>query len=288
MPHGSFHVGHVEVTALCDGVVVSSEASDASFLGASEAVWTETRERYPDVFGEQDRWRLHVHCFVVRSDGRIVLVDTGIGPESAPAFAWSATRGRLPAELAAAGITPEEIDDVVITHVHDDHIGWNVAEATTTPLFPNARYLVHSADWSLMAETNDEEDRGIFAAVLEPLERAGVLERTEERMTITNELTLVHAPGHTPGHQVVVIVSGPARGLVSGDLVNHPVQLLQPGVNGTTDMEPALAAATRAGWLERLDREPRLICSAHLHEAFGHFVADGDRWSWVPDGPAET
>jgi len=82
-----------------------------------------------------------------------------------------------------------------------------------------------------------------------------------------------------------MIDSGSARGLVSGDLVNHPVQLLQPGVNGTSDGDPELAARTRAGWLERLDGEPRLICSAHLHEAFGRFVADGDRWSWLPEAP---
>lgn len=288
MPHGSSSVGRVDVTALCDAVVDSSEASEASFPGASEAVWAETRERYPGVFGEQGRWRLQVHCFVLRSDGRTVLVDTGIGPESAPAFAWSATRGRLPQELTAAGISPEEIDDVVITHVHDDHLGWTVAEASTTPLFPNARYVVHSADWSLMAEASDEEDRATFAALLEPLERAGVLERSEDRLTITDELTLVHAPGHTPGHQVVVIDSGDARALISGDLVNHPVQLLQPGVNGTSDGDPALAATTRAGWLERLGREGRLVCPAHFPEGFGRFVADGERWSWVPEAPAET
>lgn len=282
MPHGSLLVGRVEVTALCDGVVLASEPSEDDFPGASVVVWAETRERYPDAFGERDRWRLHVHCFVLRSDGRTVLVDTGIGPESAPAFAWSATRGRLLQELAAAWISPEEIDDVVITHVHDDHIGWNVAEASTTPLFPNARYVVHSADWSLMAEASDEEDRATFAALLEPLERAGVLERSDGRMTVTDELTLVHAPGHTPGHQVAVIDSGDARALISGDLVNHPVQLLQPGVNGTSDGDPALAATTRAGWLDRLDTEPRAICPAHFPEPFGYFVADGARHRWEP------
>jgi glyoxylase-like metal-dependent hydrolase (beta-lactamase superfamily II) len=286
VPHGSVLVGGVEVIALCDAVVLSGGSSQDKFPGASSATWNEARDRYAEVFGERGAWRLHVHCFVLRSRGRTVLVDSGIGPDSAPAFAWTATRGRLPEELEAAGISPEEVDHVLVTHVHDDHLGWNVTEGAAIPLFANARYVVHEADWSMMANATDEEDREIFAAVLQPLARASVLIRSRERLSITDELTLVHAPGHTPGHQVVVIDSGVARALISGDLVNHPVQLLQPGVNAATDMEPALAAATRAAWLERLDGEPRLICPAHLPDAFGRFVAEGDRWSWVPEAAA--
>lgn len=282
MPHGSMLVGGVVVIALCDAVVLAGGSMKDKFLGGSSATWNEARDRYPEVFGEQDAWRLHVHCFVLRSGGRTVLVDTGIGPESAPAFAWTATRGRLPEELDAAGISPEEIDHVLITHVHDDHIGWNVAEGAPTPLFANARYLVHEADWSMMANATDEEDREIFGSVLEPLERSGVLVRSQDRSAITDELTLVHAPGHTPGHQVVVIDSGDAHALISGDLVNHPVQLLQPGVNGATDMDPALADTMRAAWLERIGREGRLVCPAHLPEPFGRFAPDGDRHEWQP------
>jgi len=92
-------------------------------------------------------------------------VDTGLGPESAPAFAWSGTAGHLASELAGAGIDAAEIELVLITHVHDDHIGGNVADPTT-PAFPSARYVIHRADWELMANATDEEDREIFAAVL--------------------------------------------------------------------------------------------------------------------------
>ncbi len=282
MPHATQRVGRVDVIALCDAVVVAGGSSEDKFPGGSSATWDEARERYAEVFGERDAWRLHVHCFVLRSGGRTVLVDTGIGPESAPAFAWTATRGRLPEELEAAGVSPGEVDHVLITHVHDDHLGWNVTEDATSPLFPNARYVVHEADWSLMADTTDEEDREIFASALQPLERSGVLVRSKDRSAITDELTLVHAPGHTPGHQIVLIDSDAGRAVISGDLVNHPVQLLQPGVNASTDMEPSLAAATRATWLEAIVREGRLACPAHLPEPFGRFVPDGDRHVWEP------
>ncbi len=139
MPHGTRLIGRVEVIALCDAIVVAGGSSESKFPGGSSATWDEARDRYPEVLHERGAWRLHVHSFVLRSGGRTVLVDTGVGPESAPAFASTATRGRLPEELDAAGVSPGDVDQVVITHVHDDHLGWNVTEGTTSPLFANAR-----------------------------------------------------------------------------------------------------------------------------------------------------
>jgi len=282
VPHGSLRVGRVEVVALCDGVVLASEPAADSFPGGQNQVWAETRDAHPDVF-EGDRWRLHVHCYLLRSEGSTVLVDTGVGPEAAPAFGWSRSRGRLPEELAGAGTDPADVDRVLITHVHDDHLGWIVAEGTADPLFPSATYLIHRADLDALRASPNEEDRAILAATIDPLARAGVLRATENDTAITGELTAVHAPGHTPGHQMVLIDSEGERAIVSGDLVNHPAQLLQPGLNGTSDFEPALAAATRADWLERIGREGRLAIPAHFPEPFGRFEPEDDgRHRWRP------
>ena len=281
MPHGRVRVGGVEIIALCDSVVSSSSPGSGSYPGADEPIWREARERHPDVFAPDGRWRFHVHPCVVRSNGRTFLVDTGLGPESAPAFAWSGTAGRLSSELAGAGIDTAEIELVLITHVHDDHIGGNVLDPTT-PAFPNARYVIHRADWQMMAGANDEEDQEIFAAVLAPLERAGVVELSEGAFTVTDELRLEHAPGHTPGHQMVSIDSSGQRALISGDLVNHPAQLLQPGLASATDMDPELANATRAEWLERIERQGGIIAPAHFAEPFGRVARDGDRHRWEP------
>jgi glyoxylase-like metal-dependent hydrolase (beta-lactamase superfamily II) len=192
--------------------------------------------------------------------------------------------GALPAELEAAGIQPAEVEMVVITHVHDDHLGWNVEPGTGKPLFANARYLIHPADVELMATSEDPEDHEIRAAVLDPLERAGALELASDGQALTPELTLAHAPGHTPGHQVVLIDSEGERAIVSGDLVNHPAQLLQPGLNGTSDFEPELAAATRESFLDRIEREGRLVAPAHLADPFVRIERDGERWTWRPAG----
>ena len=165
-------------------------------------------------------------------------MDTGVGPDigsgaSGGAGSPAASRRSSP----RSGVDPLAVELVLISHVHDDHIGWNVTEAGA-PTFPNARYVIHRADWDLMANATDEEDREIFAAVLEPLERAGVVELSEAAFAVTEELRLEHAPGHTPGHQVLAIDSDGERALLSADLVNHPVQLLQPGLAGASDMDP--------------------------------------------------
>lgn len=282
MPHGTRRIGEVDIVALCDAVVLASEPVTESFPGGTDSTWREARERYPETF-DGDRWRLHVHCFVLRSRGRTTIVDTGVGPESAPAFAWSRERGRLPEELAAVGVEPSQVERVLITHVHDDHLGWNLAEGTAEPFFPNASYVVHRDDWAIMREARDEQDREIFEAVLAPLEAAGRLELSEASHAITDELTLLHASGHTPGHQVVLIDSRGERAIVSADTVNHPAQLLQPGLNGTSDLWRDRAAATRAGLLDRIEREGRLVSTSHFEVPFGRFVRDGERWGWTPD-----
>lgn len=120
MPHGSAHVGGVEIVALCDGVLESSSPIEESFLGATPGTWDDARTRYPDTVAASGHWRLHVHCFALRSAGRTILVDTGFGPVTAPAFAWAKQPGRLPVELAEAGIEATEVDTVIVTHVHDD------------------------------------------------------------------------------------------------------------------------------------------------------------------------
>ncbi len=282
MPHGSRRIADVEIVALCDAVVLATGPAEDSFPGGSPETWAEARERYPATFSGAS-WQLHVHAFLVRSAGMTVLVDTGVGPESAPAFSWSATRGALPQELAAAGVAPADVELVAITHLHDDHLGWTVAEGTTEPMFPNARYVLRRADWDLYLQEGDEEDLATFDAAVRPLHTAGQLELLEtDPLRITDELTLVHAPGHTPGHQVLLIDSRRERAIVSADTVNHPAQLLQPGLNGDSDLWPEVAAATRATWLERIEREGRLVSTSHFPEPFGTFARDGDRRLWVP------
>jgi glyoxylase-like metal-dependent hydrolase (beta-lactamase superfamily II) len=172
--------------------------------------------------------------------------------------------------------------------VHDDHLGWTTVEGTGHPRFGRAEHVVHAADWALMASTDDPEDREIFRVTLEPIERAGLLRLSDDRVELTTDLTVVHAPGHTPGHQVILVDSEGRRGIVSGDLVNHPAQLLQPGLNGSSDMDPSRAAGTRARFLERIDQEERLVFPSHFPSPAGRVVREGSAWDWRATAPDEA
>jgi glyoxylase-like metal-dependent hydrolase (beta-lactamase superfamily II) len=286
VPHGSIRVGDVDLFALCDADIEDTDPIEAAFPMVPAEAWDELRAAYPETVAPSGRWRLHVHCYVLRSAAWTVLVDTGIGPETAPAFAWSATAGRLRHELAMVGVDPAEVGYVMITHVHDDHIGWNVAPGTTDPMFPNAEYVVNRADWEALRDSPDEANRAIFEAVLAPLEPSGLLRLSEGEMRINQELVVLHAPGHTPGHQVVLLDSHDERAIIVGDTANHPCQVAQPTWSGASDADPEGAARTRAELLERIEREGRLVATAHFPEPFGHVETEDGTRSWVPTSPS--
>jgi glyoxylase-like metal-dependent hydrolase (beta-lactamase superfamily II) len=116
--------------------------------------WAPFRQRYPALFSGPDTWHNHYGCYLLRSQGRTILVDTGIGSKTTnPGMVNTLAGGidgRLLAELQAAGVRPEEVDAVFFTHLHPDHVGWNLSQsgANPRPTFPRARYVVHQTDWA--------------------------------------------------------------------------------------------------------------------------------------------
>jgi glyoxylase-like metal-dependent hydrolase (beta-lactamase superfamily II) len=274
MPHGTLRLGDVEIVALCDAVALSDPIAE-SFPPVPHDAWPRILAEHPDTVDASGRWRLHFHCFLVRSRGRTILFDTGIGPASAPAFAWSQTEGALPQELAAAGVGLAHVDQVLISHVHDDHLGWASTE-DGAPRFPNARYVVNGADIDAL-RGGDEEDRDVFERTVAPLHRAGVLDASDERMRIDDALELVRAAGHTPGHQVLVVDDGDARGILSADTTNHPALVEDPSWWGTSDADADLASTVRAELLDLAEREARLWIPTHFPDPFVRIVTEGGR-----------
>ncbi|MEX2458839.1 MAG: MBL fold metallo-hydrolase, partial [Actinomycetota bacterium] len=175
--HGRHRVGEVEVVSLCDGVTESSNPLEESFPGVGD--WDPYREAFPDVFSPDGaRWRFHVHAFLVRAGGSNVLVDTGVGPEGTPWPEWAGPGcGRLPGELAAAGVQSGEVDTVVLTHVHDDHLGGFI-DAEGAIAFPNARHLMRREDLDYLY--SDPDDEVYLKAVIRPLQAAGLLAFVED------------------------------------------------------------------------------------------------------------
>jgi glyoxylase-like metal-dependent hydrolase (beta-lactamase superfamily II) len=236
-------VAGVEVFPLCDAVGPMGET-----------IRRPLPEMFPGGCHHDGEWILHFHCYLLRdAAGRTVLVDTGIGPQDGPAASWAPVPGTLAAELARVGTAPEEVDTVVITHLHSDHAGGAVADGA--PVFPNAEHVLQRAEIDAASET-------LLDGVVRPLgERVRVVDGDAD---LSRGVRVLHTPGHTPGHQIVRV-----GGLtLTGDLVLHPVQLADPGVPYLYDDDPELAARTRAEVLGRVRAEGGLIATAHFAEPF--------------------
>ncbi len=170
MPHTSLTVGDIQITMLLDGVRELDRPIAEYFPGVPTDALGSFRARAPGVYGDGGGWRLHVRAWLIRHSGGLVLVDTGVGQLGAPGPLWFGVAGGLLSSLHESGSTPDDIDTVVLTHVHDDHVGGTVtfSEADPQPAFPRATYLLQRADrtWQAELAREDEEDRQIDSMLL--------------------------------------------------------------------------------------------------------------------------
>ena len=281
MTSRSLTVGAVEVTAVCDVVANFPDPLPQAFPGVEAAAWAPYRGRYPEVFDGLDGWRLRDWCFVVRAGDRVVLVDTGVGGPGTPGADWIGTPGRLPEELAAAGVGPDEVDLVVLTHLHLDHIGWNLAwdGGSPRPRFPRARYLVQRTDWEAFAG-RPERAREAFDRCVRPLQDLGAAELLDGDHTLDPQLAILHTPGHTPGSQSLLVRSGGDAVLLWGDVANHPAQVDRPDWGPGSDALPEAARRSRRRLLDRVEAEAMWLAPAHFPEPFGTVTRSGDGRHW--------
>lgn len=221
-----------------------------------------------------DRAVVALQSWVVRSAGRTILVDTGVGagrerPEM-PRFHHR--EGDLLGLLAGAGIRPEEVDIVINTHVHADHVGGNTrdADGEWVPAFPRARYLIPEADDAYFGPRNGyaggrrADDRLIYQDSIAPVVRAGQAVRWDGSYRVDEHLALESAPGHTPGSAVLRLASGGDRAVFTGDLLHSPFQVLRPSCGSAMCVDPAGAEASRRRILARAADERELVVPAHF------------------------
>jgi glyoxylase-like metal-dependent hydrolase (beta-lactamase superfamily II) len=257
-------VGPFTVTALVDGSGPAFLSRSAAFPDATPAHWAAADALDPAAVTGDGEWWLPFRSFAIRSaEGSVTLVDAGIGPEGSLAASYAPVPGRLPAELAAAGIGPSEVTTIVLTHLHGDHVGWAVPADSP---FTEARVIAPRADVEMYTAQRDRA--GQHDRLIEPLRRAGRLQEIDGGLVLAPGLRIVPTPGHTPGHQSVWAYTGPESILVTGDLLVHAVQLVEPDLAYSGDLDPGLARATRRTVLDDVRARGSAMAVSHLGTDF--------------------
>ncbi|MEU6770949.1 MBL fold metallo-hydrolase [Streptomyces sp. NPDC046759] len=273
-----FRIGDVEVLRVIEWqgahVPVGTLVPDCA-----PEVWSEHEEQLVPDHREAggDRAVVTLQTWVVRSGGRTVVVDTGVGNgrERPGAPLFHQRKGRFLERLAKAGVRPQDVDVVVNTHVHGDHVGWNThaVDGAWVPTFPRARYLLPAADDAYFGPRGGyaggvrEVDRLVYEDSVAPVHRSGQAVLWEGGHRIDENLLLEPAPGHTPGSSVLRVESRGERAVFVGDLLHSPVQILHPECNSCFCLDPQQAAASRMRVLERAADQRELVVPAHFSGA---------------------
>ncbi len=285
MPHSTLTVGNVEITVLHDAKVALP--FNRTFPDVPLEAWAPYIERYLDAYSGGDSLRVHFECYLVRSQGRTLLVDTGLGnATSNPAVVANiggGIDGVLLTELEAAGFQAKDIDTVFLTHLHPDHVGWNITRigSQESATFPNARYVANEADWTAFETPLDSEIFGYdwWAETVAPLRRLGVLDLINDETELTGELTVTPTPGHTPGSMSMIINSVGERAFIMGDVFHGPAQVTETDWVFHYDMDPERAGETRKDMLEWAERENAAIAICH-HSGFGRVIRESGKRYW--------
>ena len=240
-------VGDLHVDAVIDGT--GRFPPTRTFRDSTPEQWAAHR----DLLDSDGLLGFSMGGFLIRDGSRTVLVDLGVGRRTMMGIQG----GEFLNGLAALGVAPAGVTDVLFTHLHADHIGW-AADDEGQAVFPAATYRCARADW-------DHFMTGHPGDVAERL--AGITDRFETwdgTGPVLPGLDTLAAPGHTPGSTVIVASSGAERAMMLGDVVHCPVQLVEDEWGALFDVDPALAARTRTALSRELEGSGALIAAAHF------------------------
>ncbi len=274
-----FILGGAEVTVVSDGPLPLGDPS-GTFIGVPKE---EVKKMLSDNFLSPDNVVLEQNSPIVNTGDRLVLFDTGMGTSKA----FGPTTGRQQKSMAEAGIKPEDIDAVVLSHAHIDHIG-GIVGADDKPLFPNAQFYIAQSDFDFWT------DEGKMGTPLKDF----VVHARKNLMPVRDRLVFfkdgqeflpgiqaMAAPGHTVGHHMFMVTSDGKSFAFLGDLTHHQILLLErPLMEFSYDTDPKQAAQSRVKMLTMLAANKIAVMSYHFPwPGYGHVVKNGDGFHYIAE-----
>jgi len=268
-----YTVGSIKITALYDGIW--EKPHDPAFI--KNASVEETKDALAKAGMTTDFVPIPLTVIVLTINGRHILVDAGSGGGQ-----WQPTAGRLHRNMIAAGLDPQQVKTVLISHFHPDHIFGLMEKGTNKPVFPDAELIVTAAEYKWWTESGrveklPEARKALgrrIQTVFPQWKNFTLVEREKE---VAPGVRLFNAPGHTPGHAAYLVTSGNQQLMVSNDTAYVPALLApHPEWQGAYDQDGPLAVTTRKTLLDRVITEQMLVCGAHFpFPGVGRFEKDG-------------
>jgi len=234
---------------------------------------------------------LVIQAFLVRTRHHTILVDTCVGDHKSrprrPFWHMQKLNTFLPS-LAAAGVSPEDVDYVMCTHLHTDHIGWNtqLRDGRWVPTFPKAKYIFARKEWESWEQLHARDPQPQLIDSVLPVMEARQAQLVSDDFALDDEVWLEPTPGHTQGHVSIRLASEGAQAVITGDCIHSPVQCLAPDWVMRADVDPVLAKTTRRNFLERYCDSSVTVCATHFPEPSMGRVTQRDNAFWFENDAA--
>ena len=233
----------------------------------------------PHFANDEGRLRMSVHSLVVETPSQRIVVDTCIGndKQGRGVPTWNNLNTPFLQTMSDAGYAPDSIDMVLCTHLHVDHVGWNtrLKDGQWVPTFPRARYVFGKTEHDYWAAHSDSpEHRAVFEDSVKPIVDAGRADLVASDAKLSDEVSLISTPGHSPGHMSILIRSDGEEALLTGDVAHHPCQMAHLDWSSTADSDPVQSIVSRRELFSRFADTPTLVIGGHYNP--GRIKRDGD------------